>query len=311
MWSSWKRAWDPKPANVVTLRLHCASPPSNIDMLVEVGASMVLRKRLTVASFSISSSVAPRDASPMSWKDKGRGRPQDRFAAIGWCYWEFLFHSLLCSWCQGICSHFPVFLLEPFVWNAAFSHSFVASSFSCPEHCPATPLHLQASTPTHCSWDSLPLPPANHCLPSFPQTHLFLDGYEKGMSETLTGCLVFIALRQQISVPWTAMHLLWAHVQVKCVQLLVQQKLRWSPERSSSPPGNIFGPLCQKHDTEVSLVSYLALGVLRVKKQMATLPERTGQMSCRPASGRAPAARDSSPCHCQGEGGKHGQQQIG
>lgn len=57
-------------------------------------------------------------------------------------------------------------------------------------------------------------------------------------------------------------------------------------------------------------MSHLVPGVLRVKKQMATLPERTGQTSCRPASGRAPAAHDSSPCHCPGEGGKHGQQQI-
>lgn len=57
-------------------------------------------------------------------------------------------------------------------------------------------------------------------------------------------------------------------------------------------------------------MSHLVLGVLGLKKQMATLPERTGQMSCQPALGRAPAAHDSSPCHCQGEGGKHGQQQI-
>lgn len=31
------------------------------------------------------------------------------------------------------------------------------------------------------------------------------------------------------------------------------------------------------------------------------LPERTGQTSCQPALGCAPAARDSSPCKCPGE----------
>lgn len=31
-----------------------------------------------------------------------------------------------------------------------------------------------------------------------------------------------------------------------------------------------------------------------------TLPERTGQMSYQPASGRAPAARDSNPCRWEG-----------
>lgn len=57
----------------------------------------MLREKLTVDSFSISSSVAPRDARPMSWKDKGRGRPQDRFAAIGCCCWEIPVYFIACS----------------------------------------------------------------------------------------------------------------------------------------------------------------------------------------------------------------------
>lgn len=40
----------------------------------------------------------------------------------------------------------------------------------------------------------------------------------------------------------------------------------------------------------------------RGRKQITTLPERTGQMSYQPASGRGPAAHDSNPC--RREGGK-------
>lgn len=46
----------------------------------------MLTEKLTVASFSISSSVAPRDASPMSWEYKSDVRidlQQDPFKHVG------------------------------------------------------------------------------------------------------------------------------------------------------------------------------------------------------------------------------------
>lgn len=76
---------DTKPANAGVQ--GCNSSTTTI-LVEETGVPLGLMEKLTVASFSISSSVAPRDASPMSWEYKSDVRidlQQDLLKHVGAC----------------------------------------------------------------------------------------------------------------------------------------------------------------------------------------------------------------------------------